>query len=158
MITYNILLFLIGEEMIDNKEIGNRIRILRKKGGFSQEKMAEKLNIGDRAKISRIENGKQSMTANEMIKFCELLNISLDALINDKKISSKDYIIISDRYIKNEQISIEERKEVIRKLYIELANMELNDFDMLNNMNKNIINKENCSKNIIEKYGIDVIL
>ena len=36
--------------------------------------------------------------------------------------------------------------------------MELNDFDMLNNMNKNIINKENCSKNIIEKYGIDVIL
>ena len=123
--------------MINNREIGNRIRNLRRRSGYSQEEIAEKLDIGDRVKISRIENGKQSMTVNELIKFCELLNISLDALINDRKMSSKDYVVISDRYIRNEQISIEERKEVIKKLYIELADMELNNLNMGINMNKN---------------------
>lgn len=144
--------------MINNREIGNRIRNLRRRSGYSQEEIAEKLDIGDRVKISRIENGKQSMTVNELIKFCELLNISLDALINDRKMSSKDYVVISDRYIRNEQISIEERKEVIKKLYIELADMELNNLNMGINMNKNNKKVGKCSNNTIEKYKIDDIL
>lgn len=144
--------------MINNREIENRIRNLRRRSGYSQEEIAEKLDIGDRVKISRIENGKQSMTVNELIKFCELLNISLDALINDRKMSSKDYVVISDRYIRNEQISIEERKEVIKKLYIELADMELNNLNMGINMNKNNKKVGKCSNNAIEKYKIDDIL
>ena len=123
--------------MYDSKEIGNKIKNLRKISGYTQEEIAEKLDIGDRIKISRIENGKQSMTANEMIKFCKLLNISLDSLINNEKLSSEDFIDISKRYIFNEQVVIEERKEVVKKLYIELANKELSDIDMYNQMNKN---------------------
>ena len=123
--------------MYDNKEIGNRIKNLRKISGYTQEEIAEKLDIGDRIKISRIENGKRSMTANEMIKFCKLLNISLDSLINNEKLSSEDFIDISKRYIFNEQVDIEERKEVVKKIYIELAIKELSDIDMYNQMNKN---------------------
>ena len=48
--------------MFNNKEIGNKIKNLRKINGYTQEEIAEKLDIGDRIKISRIENGKQSMT------------------------------------------------------------------------------------------------
>ena len=144
--------------MYDSKEIGNKIKNLRKISGYTQEEIAEKLDIGDRIKISRIENGKQSMTANEMIKFCELLNISLDSLINNEKLSSEDFIDISKRYIFNEQVVIEERKEVVKKLYIELANKELSDIDMYNQMNKNKIKVQKSSNNAIEKYKIDDIL
>lgn len=144
--------------MYDNKEIGNRIKNLRKISGYTQEEIAEKLDIGDRIKISRIENGKQSMTANEMIKFCKLINISLDSLINNEKLSSEDFIDISKRYIFNEQVDIEERKEVVKKLYIELANKELSDIDMYNQMNKNNIKVQKSSNNAIEKYKIDDIL
>lgn len=144
--------------MYDNKEIGNRIKNLRKISGYTQEEIAEKLDIGDRIKISRIENGKQSMTANEMIKFCKLLNISLDNLINDEYLSSKDFIDISKRYIFNEQVDIEERKDVVKKLYIELANKELSDIDVYNQMNKNNIKVQKSSNNTIEKYKIDGIL
>lgn len=144
--------------MYDSKEIGNKIKNLRKISGYTQEEIAEKLDIGDRIKISRIENGKQSMTANEMIKFCELLNISLDSLINNEKLSSEDFIDISKRYIFNEQVDIEERKEVVKKLYIELANKELSDIDMYNQMNKNNIKVQKSSNNTIEKYKIDGIL
>lgn len=122
--------------MFNNKEIGNKIKNLRKINGYTQEEIAEKLDIGDRIKISRIENGKQSMTANEMIKFCKLLNISLDSLINNENLSSEDFIDISKRYIFNEKLDIEERKEVV-KIYIELANKELSNIDMYNQMNKN---------------------
>lgn len=144
--------------MYDNKEIGNRIKNLRKISGYTQEEIAEKLDIGDRIKISRIENGKQSMTANEMIKFCKLINISLDSLINNEKLSSEDFIDISKRYIFNEQVDIEERKEVVKKLYIELANKELSDIDMYNQMNKNNLKVQKISNNAIEKYKIDDIL
>ena len=144
--------------MYDNKEIGNSIKKLRKISGYTQEEIAEKLDIGDRIKISRIENGKQSMTANEMIKFCKLLNISLDSLINNEKLSSEDFIDISKRYIFNEQVDIEERKEVVKKLYIELANKELSDIDMYNQMNKNNLKVQKSSNNTIEKYRIDDIL
>ncbi len=144
--------------MYDSKEIGNKIKNLRKISGYTQEEIAEKLDIGDRIKISRIENGKQSMTANEMIKFCELLNISLDSLINNEKLSSEDFIDISKRYILNEQVVIEERKEVVKKLYIELANKELSDIDMYNQMNKNKLKVQKSSNNAIEKYKINDIL
>ena len=144
--------------MYDSKEIGNKIKNLRKISGCTQEEIAEKLDIGDRIKISRIENGKQSMTANEMIKFCKLLNISLDSLINNEKLSSEDFIDISKRYIFNEQVVIEERKEVVKKLYIELANKELSDIDMYNQMNKNKLKVQKSSNNAKEKYKIDDIL
>ncbi len=144
--------------MYDSKEIGNKIKNLRKISGYTQEEIAEKLDIGDRIKISRIENGKQSMTANEMIKFCELLNIILDSLINNEKLSFEDFIDISKRYILNEQVVIEERKEVVKKLYIELANKELSDIDMYNQMNKNKLKVQKSSNNAIEKYKINDIL
>ena len=151
--------FVLGDEkMFNNKEIGNKIKNLRKINGYTQEEIAEKLDIGDRIKISRIENGKQSMTANEMIKFCKLLNISLDSLINNENLSSEDFIDISKRYIFNEKVDIEERKEVVKKLYIELANKELSNIDMYNQMNKNNSKVKESSNNAIEKYKIDDII
>ena len=144
--------------MFNNKEIGNKIKNLRKINGYTQEEIAEKLDIGDRIKISRIENGKQSMTANEMIIFCKLLNISLDSLINNENLSSEDFIDISKRYIFNEKVDIEERKEVVKKLYIELANKELSNIDMYNQMNKNNSKVKESSNNAIEKYKIDDII
>ena len=144
--------------MFNNKEIGNKIKNLRKINGYIQEEIAEKLDIGDRIKISRIENGKQSMTANEMIKFCKLLNISLDSLINNENLSSEDFIDISKRYIFNEKLDIEERKEVVKKIYIELANKELSNIDMYNQMNKNNSKFQKSSNNAREKYKIDDII
>ena len=72
--------------------------------------------------------------------------------------SSEDFIDISKRYIFNEQVDIEERKEVVKKLYIELANKELSDIDMYNQMNKNNLKVQKSSNNTIEKYRIDDIL
>lgn len=141
--------------MLTDKEIGERIKKVRKRNGYTQEELSEKLLIGDRIKISRIENGKQSMTANELIKFCSFFNISLDVLINDDKLNSEEYLILSDRYLINDDIEIEEKREVIKKIYIKLANSELNSILMYSNLHKTNKNNEKILKSTIEKYEIN---
>lgn len=140
--------------MLTDKEIGERIRKIRNKKGDTQEKLAEKLSIGDRIKISRIENGHQSMTGNELIKFCSLYNISLDALINDDRLNSEDFLLLANRYLINDNIQVEEKRQVIKKIYIELANNEINAISMYNNLNKSNKNNEKVAKSAIEKYKI----
>lgn len=98
------------------------------------------------------------MTANELIRFCQLFHISLDSLINNELLSSSDYKEISGRYINNEQVEIQEKREVIRGLYIEIANKDLNYIDekvMHDRMNKSGKSDEKCANNDMEKLKID---
>jgi len=140
--------------MLTDKEIGEKIKRIRNKNGDTQEKLAEKLQIGDRIKISRIENGHQSMTGNELIKFCSLYNISLDALINDDRLNSEDFLVLANRYLINDNIQVEEKRQVIKKIYIELANNEMNAISMYSDLNKSDKNNEKVAKSAIEKYKI----
>ena len=140
--------------MLTDKEIGEKIKKIRKEKRYTQEELAEQLSIGDRIKISRIENGKQSMTANELIKFCSFLNISLDALINDERLKSEDFLVLANRYLINDNIQVEEKRQVIKKIYIELANNEINAILMYNDLNKINKNDEKVAKSAIEKYKI----
>ena len=62
------------------KQSGDRIRQLRIKNGFTQEKIAETLNI-DRSFYSRSEAGKKGCSIDLFIRLSELFNVSLDYLI-----------------------------------------------------------------------------
>lgn len=94
------------------------------------------------------------MTANKLIKFCSFLNISLDALINDEMLKSEDFLVLANRYLINDNIQVEEKRQVIKKIYIELANNEINAILMYNDLNKTNKNDEKVAKSAIEKYKI----
>lgn len=141
--------------MLTNKEIGEKLKKIRNLNGYTQEELSEKLLIGDRIKISRIENGKQSMTANELIKFCSFFNISLDSLINDKKLNSEEYLNLSDRYLTNNDIEPNEKREIIKKVYVKLASIELDSIPVYNDLNENVRYCHKFSKSTIEKYKIN---
>ena len=64
----------------DIKQSGLRIRQLRLKSGFTQEKIAEALGV-DRSFYSRIESGKKGCSVDLLIQFSELYHVSLDYLI-----------------------------------------------------------------------------
>jgi transcriptional regulator with XRE-family HTH domain len=60
-----------------NKElilVGNKIRYLRKKAGFSQEAFALKIEMG-RAFYGRVERGEQNISILNLIKIAFGLNI-----------------------------------------------------------------------------------
>lgn len=88
------------------KEIGKKIKILRKVRGLTQDQLAEKLSIG-RATISNYEIGRRSPSIKELERIASILGVGLDyfgvaqsditdliarakLLFNDKDISPED--------------------------------------------------------------------
>ena len=64
----------------DTKESGERIRQLRLKYGYTQEKTAVMLNI-DRSFFSRIESGKKGCSIDLLVQISVLFHSSLDYLV-----------------------------------------------------------------------------
>jgi transcriptional regulator with XRE-family HTH domain len=64
--------------------IGNRIRVLRKAVGMSQERLAELLKVS-RPTVSQIENGDRKVSAEELMKLADIFNTSTDSLLRPQK-------------------------------------------------------------------------
>jgi transcriptional regulator with XRE-family HTH domain len=54
-------------------KLGDKIRIVREKRGYSQEQLAEKMNV-NRTTISKIENGKFGITVDYLVRFSIFLD------------------------------------------------------------------------------------
>ena len=63
-------------------EIGKKIMELRKKTGFSQEELAEKVGVA-RQTISKWELGETSPDLKQAKKLSEIFNVSLDELVDN---------------------------------------------------------------------------
>lgn len=61
-------------------QLSERLQDLRKKQNDSQEKLAEKLGVSRQA-VSKWESGQGNPDINNIIKICELYNISTDYLL-----------------------------------------------------------------------------
>ena len=75
---------------MDQEKTGRFIAACRKKNGFTQAALAEKLSITDRA-VSKWETGKSLPDASIMLPLCELLGISVNELLTGERIAMDDY-------------------------------------------------------------------
>lgn len=66
--------------MIDNISVGNQILLLRKRNGFTQEELAEKLGISAQA-VSKWENGHTLPETAFLPLLAKLLNSSIDSIL-----------------------------------------------------------------------------
>jgi len=64
---------------IDDKTIGQAIMKMRKEQGLKQQELNEQMGMG-RSWLSDIERGKQTITFNDVIKLCELMDVDIDEL------------------------------------------------------------------------------
>lgn len=62
--------------------IGNKIKDLRLKKGFSQEKLAELSNL-HRTYIGMVERGERSITVKRLKQILESLDLSLEEFFRD---------------------------------------------------------------------------
>ena len=72
------------------KKIGKFIANCRKEKKITQEQLAEKLYITDRA-VSKWERGLSLPDADKMLDLCNILDISVNELLIGEKINMKDY-------------------------------------------------------------------
>ena len=82
-----------------------RLKELRKKNQFSQEYVAEQLNISRQA-ISHWENGKAYPDIDNLVLLAELFSISVDELLQDEEIA----------YTKNNVITTTENYKILETI------------------------------------------
>jgi len=75
---------------MDQIKIGRFIAEHRKKNGFTQMQLAEKLGITDRA-VSKWETGKSLPDSSVMLELCDILGISVNDLLNGEVVSMDNY-------------------------------------------------------------------
>lgn len=85
-------------------KIGKFIADCRKKKNLTQEQLAEKLYITDRA-VSKWERGISLPDADKMLDLCNILDINVNELLSGEKIDMKDY------EKKNEELLLELAKQ-----------------------------------------------
>ena len=103
---------------MDLIKIGKFIAGLRKNKNLTQEALAEKLYVTDRA-VSKWERGLSLPDADKMIDLCNILGINVNELLNGEKIDMKDYEKKTDEILvemaKQEEIK---NKKLIMNMWV----------------------------------------
>ena len=94
-----------------NKIIGSALKQHRIKNGYTQEQVAEYIGLAPKY-ISQIERGVSAGTIETLIKFCNLYNITTDAVLypllnSNVKQSDKKYNTQFKHLCERDQLSIE---------------------------------------------------
>ena len=93
------------ESVIMNQEkIGKFICYLRKENKMTQQELAEKLNVTDRA-ISNWENGKNMPDLSLFKPICDIFNISINELLSGEKLQENEYTLCKIKLINNVKMS-----------------------------------------------------
>ncbi|EMN54196.1 helix-turn-helix domain-containing protein [Leptospira interrogans] len=97
------------------EKLGNNIRSLRSKKGWSQSELADKVGA-HLTHINRIENGKYLPSLDTVVLLAEALECSLDILVNGSAESSKDIRIEDQSFAEKirllNSLDTEEKKAV----------------------------------------------
>ena len=75
---------------MNQEKIGKFITLLRKEKNITQNDLAKKLKITDRA-ISKWENGRGMPDLSLLMPLCETLNISINELLSGERLNKKEY-------------------------------------------------------------------
>ena len=96
---------------MDNRQIGHRIKEIRESRGYTQEQLAEKLNLSVQH-VSVIERGVKSPRLDTFVRIANILEINADYLL-------RDVLHVSSQLTSNElydmlgQVSEKEKRRIL---------------------------------------------
>ena len=100
---------------MDQIQIGKFIAECRKEQGMTQAQLAEKMSVSDRA-VSKWETGKNMPDSSIMLDLCDNLGITVNDLLNGRRIAMKDYKEIAEKTM----LEMREAKEQNDKLLLKM--------------------------------------
>lgn len=161
---------------MDQEKIGKFILKLRKGKKMTQQELADKLNVTDRA-VSHWENGRSIPDVVLFKPICEVFGISVNELITGERLSKENLIKQSDENIintiSNSNIQKRKSKKIILILVIAIIlliatallsikskypKIDLYHFSIQQNESKNLEKKASIENRDVYYYGLDFAL
>ena len=133
-------------------EIADRLVKLRKKYGYSQEELADKLGLSRQA-VSKWERAEASPDTDNLICLAKLYGVSLDELLS----TDEDIDTIVKEQIKKEDKKEEEKDEETVEAEDTKEEKEKNKDSVVINNKGIFVKDEDGSTVSIDKHGITVI-
>ena len=125
---------------MDQERIGKFICEIRKEKNMTQQELADKLNVTDRA-VSHWENGRRLPDYSLLSELCEVLSVSINELFLGERISNEKYKekaeenmskLIKDNYSKELLLKrILMKKLVRRKPKLKMLNLNLKQLKII---------------------------
>ena len=91
----------------DLAEIGKRIQNRRKQQGYTQEQLAEMMNVSIQM-ISNLERGNKAIRIDNLVNLCQILDISTDYILTGKETTDDIQALTSQI----EQLAPKDRKMI----------------------------------------------
>ena len=109
------------------KSIGKKIKLARLSLNYTQEQLAEKLELSTRY-VSQLERGIAFGSATTIIKLCKTLNISSEFLFNDliNNTSSMPNDFVDIKFLENYLKLDEYNKNIVKTLTNNLLKLQEN--------------------------------
>ncbi len=107
-------------------KIGKNIQEIRKSNGYTQEKLAEKIEVSVRY-ISDVEQDRAKPSYEILVKFCNLFNISLDQIFS-QYIKGKENKILNYSIVGYDNLS-QKDKQTIDNLIIYFNKNKMDEKD-----------------------------
>ena len=71
---------------MDRKELGKRLRVIRKQRGLSQSQLANLLGYKDHSTLAKVETGVNDITVETLYKYASALGVNVIDILRDKNI------------------------------------------------------------------------
>ena len=68
---------------MDRKELGKRLRILRKQKGLSQSQLADLMGYKDHSTLAKVETGVNDITVETLYKYASILGVDVKDILNE---------------------------------------------------------------------------
>lgn len=102
---------------MDQIQIGKFIAACRKEKGMTQAQLAEKMGVSDRD-VSKWETGKNMPDSSIMLELCSELGITVNDLLNGRRIAMENYKEIAEKTILEMRESKERNDRLLLRLEI----------------------------------------
>lgn len=111
------------QKSIDTKEIGEKIKHLRKSRSMTQDELGTVLGGLSRGQVSNLETGRRNLNIHQIKTLADYFNVSLETLgfVTDE-IETVDLLERARTIFTNEVIPLEEKQELyesLMRLYLE---------------------------------------
>ena len=105
------------KKSLNTKDIGARIRKLRKARNMKQDQLCEVLGIS-RGQCSNIERGVRNLNIHQIKLLADFFNVSLETLgVTTETIEIPDLLSKATLIFKNEDVPMEEKQELAEMIY-----------------------------------------